>query len=231
MTWVPLSWELPADTVRTQARVSIVSRTGNGANRSGGVPSRMTDPTIADGADAPLDSSSLAWEVPEIAAVAILFAFLVIVVGGLATGFDVSASQQAPYFDPMENIWNAVQFGASWAEPLLAIVLLGVVGLCWWQVEAWSEEIEEASSEGFTALGHMQRARRISQWALGGLIVTAIGAVAGLAALIGFNIPSHPGQVVWSRVIGAGADTMATVVVVVAGIVTVNRLNRPHTDT
>jgi hypothetical protein len=190
----------------------------------------MTDPTMADGTEGPPHGSSLAWEVPEIAGVAILVAFLVIVVGGLATGVDVSTTQQAPYIDPMQSIWNAIQFGASWAEPLLAIVLLGVVGLCWWQVEAWSEEFE-ASAEDFTALGHMHRARQISHWALGGLIVTATGAIAGLTALIGFNIPTHPGQVAWSRVIGAGADTMATVVVLVAGILAVNRLQRRHADT
>jgi len=164
--------------------------------------------------------------------VAVLVAFFVIALGGLATGIDVSSSQQAPYLgDPMENIWNAIQFGASWAEPLLAIVLVGVVGLCWWQVEAWSEEIEEARPEGVVAVGHVRRARRISRWAVGGLIVMTMGAIAGFVAMIGFDVPSHPGRLAWSRVIGVGADTVATVVVVLMGLVVFNRLNRRDAST
>jgi hypothetical protein len=185
--------------------------------------------TNADDAEALPDGNSLPWEVPEIAAVAVLIAFAVIVVGGLAAGIYVSTTQQEQILDQAENIWNAVQFGASWADPLLAIALLGVMGLCWWQVEAWTEETEEVGPEDFTALGHIQRGRRISKWALGGLILAAAGAVAELGAQIGFDIPAH--SELWSRVIGLGADTIANVVVLIAGILVVNRLDRAETET
>ena len=191
----------------------------------------MTERTTEDRTDALPDGNSLAWEAPEITGGAILVAFFVTVVGGLAMEIDVSASQQAPFFDPMENVWNAVQFGSSWAEPLLAIILLGVVGICWWQVDTWSEELDEESQEGSVALGHLRRARCISQWALGGLILTATGSIAGLIALIGLNVPLHAGQVTWTRVIGVGAATAATVVIVVAGLVVVTRLIGPDTAT
>jgi uncharacterized membrane protein (DUF485 family) len=191
----------------------------------------MTDGIVSDATEALPQGGSVAWEVPEIAGVAVLVAFFVTVVGGLAMGIDVSVGQQAPYVDQMENTWNAIQFGASWAEPLLAIILLGVVGLCWWQVEAWSDELDEDTEEGLAAFGHLRRARQISRWALGALILTATGAVADLIALIGFNIPAHGGQVAWARVIGVGAATVATVVVVVAGLVVVTRLTRPDPDT
>jgi hypothetical protein len=185
--------------------------------------------TNGDETEAPPEGNSLPWEVPEIAAVAVLIAFAVIVVGGLAAGIYVSATQQVQILDQTENIWNAVQFGASWADPLLAVALLGVMGLCWWQVEAWTEQTEEVGPEDFTALGHIQRGRRISTWALGGLILVTAGAVAELAAQIGFDIPAH--SVVWSRVIGTGADTIANVVILVAGIVVVNRVDRADIET
>lgn len=188
----------------------------------------MTEHTISDasGIDA-LNGSSPAWEAPEIAAAAILVAFVSVVIGSLATAIDVSLSTQEAIIEPTTNIWNAIQFGTTWAEPLLAIILLGVVGLCWWQVEAWSEEIGAEAEGGPQALGHIRRARRISCWALGGLIITTVGAVAGIIALIGFNVSAHPGQVSWSRVFGAGAGVIADVVVAVAGVLMLKQLMLP----
>ena len=188
----------------------------------------MTQHTTSDGAGVDLpDGSPPAWEAPEIAAVAILVAFFAVVIGSLATAIDVSVSEQG-FIDPTMNIWDAIQFGTTWAEPLLAIILLGVAGLCWWQVETWSEESGSQTQDSSTALGHVRRARQISFWTLGGLIVTTVGAVAGIVALIGFNVSAHPGQVAWSRVIGAGAGVIADVVVSVAGGLVIKRLTVPN---
>jgi hypothetical protein len=191
----------------------------------------MTDDTTSRPSavgDAP--DGSPAWEVPEIVAVAVLIAFFATVIGALATGIDVSMATSPPFFDPMESVWNSIQFGTTWAEPVLAIILLGVVGLCWWRVAAWSEVRGADANNHSTALGHIQRARRISLWALSSLIITAVGAIAGIIALIGFNIPSHPGRIVWSRVFGAAAGVLADIVIVVAGALVLKRLVREGSE-
>jgi hypothetical protein len=177
------------------------------------------------------NNGALAWEVPEIVAVAILAAFFVIVVGALATGIYVITTQSPGLgVDPMANTWNAISFGASWAEPLLAVIVLGVIGLCWWQVEAWSEEIEADAEEPSGAFGHVRRARQISRWALLSLLVTAIGAVAGLIAQVGLNVLGHFGPVTWVRFIGVVASVIAVLIVAVAGLLVVQRLMDPDTQ-
>ena len=180
----------------------------------------------------PEDASgpSLPWEVPEIAAVGILVAFSMIVVGGVATGTDVSTGRQQPFVDQLENIWNAIEFGSSWAGPALAIVLLAVVGLCWWQVEAWSAESPTTPAEPSRAYDYIRRAQKISLWALASLVITVVGAMAGCVALVASNIPAHPGRVGWSRVIGVGAGLAAVIAVAAAGLLVVIRLMSPPAD-
>lgn len=171
----------------------------------------MTDHTTSGPTaigDAP--DGSPAWEAPEIVAVAVLIAFFAMVIGAL--------------------VWNSIQFATTWAEPLLAIIILGVVGLCWWRVEAWSRLLGTKANNDPNALGHIRRARRISLWALSGVIITAIGAVAGIIALVGFDIPSHPGRIVWSRVFGAGAGVLADITIAVAGVLVLNRLMRQASE-
>jgi len=72
----------------------------------------------------------LAWEVPEIAAVGILVATAVLIAGGVVAG--IVASRTSYGEGPPSRIaaTTAISFGATWAGPLLAFVLLGIVGLC-----------------------------------------------------------------------------------------------------
>jgi len=178
----------------------------------------------------PTHERRLAFEVPEAAAVAILVAFFAIVVGGLAAGIIASTAPQVP-LDQLQNAWNAITFGASWAEPLLAVALLGAVGLCWWQTQGWSEVLEadtETGDEVLEAVGHLRRARQIALWGLGGLVVTEIGAVVGFVAIVALNVSAHSGRLVWARVIGSGADLVAVVVISAGGFVVVTRLLRHY---
>ena len=161
----------------------------------------MTEPTTSEhsGVGAARDGGSPPWEAPEIVAVAILVAFFVVVIGALATGIDIGTTTSLPFSDPLMNTWNAVQFGTTWAEPLIAIILLGVVGLCWWQVDAWTDGTGADDEDAPTAFGHIRRARRISLWAVSSLIITTVGAIAGMVALVGYDVPAHTGRVVWDR--------------------------------
>ena len=190
---------------------------------------QTTSTEVPPESEDPAHERRLAFEVPEVAAGAILVAFFAIVIGGLATGVIASTAPQAP-LDPLQNAWNAVQFGTTWAEPLLAVALLGVIGLCWWQTQGWSEVLDTQSDDDqlSEAVGHLRRARQIALWGLGSLAVIDIGAVVGLVALIAFNVSSHSDRLVWARVIGNGADLMAVLVISAGGFVAVTRLLRHY---
>jgi hypothetical protein len=164
-----------------------------------------------------LDGSGqrLAWEVPETAAVAVLVAVGVLMAGGLVAGivaagtpFRIAAS-------------TAISFGATWAGPLLAIALLGIAGLCWWQSEAWGalSEPDEESKRTFEAVGHMQRAHRICQWTQIELLLICLGAV---ALVVSSTLLSTGGlsanAVSWARIIVQTANLLAVLAVASVGV-------------
>ena len=178
-----------------------------------GVPPDLFDPGQ--------DHAEVPWEVPEIAATAVLVAVGALIVGGLATGVLVANSAELPYAGLSQQTWNAIAFGTAWANPLVAIVLLGVMGLCWWRADRW---IERPDDEPRFAAGHLGRVRRIAVWAVVGLLISAVAAVASLAAVIGFNIPSHAPQLVATRVIPTAASAIGVIAVVSAGVATRRRI-------
>jgi hypothetical protein len=165
----------------------------------------------------------LSWEVPEIIGVAVVAVVGLLAAGGLGTGIARSVEFAPPngYSFPGASLetWNAVQFGAQWASPLIAALLLGVLGLCWWQLQAWSEVIESPDSDDDVAeaTGHMRRARRMARWTAAALLLTGAGSIAGFAAAVGANV-GEPGGV-WSIEIYAGAYLLAVLVLLAAAVV------------
>jgi len=171
-------------------------------------------------------NSALPWVGPEVVAVAVLVTVGLLALGGLAEGIYVATSNSQPFVDPFANVWNSITFGASWAEPLLALFLLGATGVCWWHVDRWSDDIDDSSGVLEPALGYIRRAQRIASWALGGLSLTVLGSVAGLIANIGIVVLSQSIGVADSRVIGAAASTTAVLAIGVAGSLVVRETRR-----
>jgi hypothetical protein len=180
-------------------------------------------PDIPD-ADSPddIDRSRvrLAWEIPEIAAVAVLMAVGALIVGGLVAGI-VASTPTYVGTSARFATGNAISFGAFWAGPPLAIALLGVVGLSWWQLETWraASEPDDERDQRAEAAGHMRRAHRISQWSQVALLLICAGAVAlvvssTLLSTGGVNSNSAD----WARVVVEAANLLAIVVVAGAGI-------------
>ena len=182
----------------------------------------MPDTPAADSTD-DIDSSAerLAWEVPETAAVAILVASGVLMVGGLVAGI-VASSPSYEGGTPLRIAAStAISFGATWAGPLLAVTLLGVVGLCWWQAEAWgaASELDDDRDQVVEAAGHMRRAHRISQWTRVELLLICAGAV---ALVVSSALMSTGGlgtnAVNWARIIVEVANLLAVLVVTGVGV-------------
>jgi hypothetical protein len=169
----------------------------------------------------------LPWAVPEVAGASILIAFGLLVLGGLVSGIDLAATNQPALGNSLIPIWTSVASGASWAEPLLAIALLGATGLCWWQADRWADDANDSED----ALAYIRRARSLGNWMLGALGFTALGSIASLVAAVGLDLPSNTGQVGWSRVTEACAVTIAVIAIAVGGLMIVRDIGQAVSTT
>ena len=115
------------------------------------------------------------------AGVAILVSLALLATGGLATGIAriITTENVFPGSD-IQVTWNSITFATQWASPVVAVLLLTVIGLCWWQLQAWSELIEspDPDDDPSDALRHIRRAHLMARWTLVGVALTALGAVA-----------------------------------------------------
>jgi hypothetical protein len=129
---------------------------------------------------------------------------------------------------------TAIQAGAEWADPLLAAILLGVLGVCWWHSQAWDQATEagEGEARSLAAARHVDRARLIGAWTQAALVVTVLGAVSLLLGVLveNSNQPNLP-SIVWSRDAYVAASSLAVVAISVAGIWAGRRLRDRFTST
>jgi hypothetical protein len=162
------------------------------------------------------------WDLPDIAAVAILLAFYVVVLGGLVAGILYTSNfDQSQIPDSNLTIGTAIQSGSGWASPIMAVVLLSVIAVCWWQSRP--QQIEELESEEFEGdepqLASFDDARAIRSRVIiyfvqvGFLLVTA-GAIASLVGQI-LLVSGISGQTK-AYFVTPGANCVA--VIVIAGV-------------
>ncbi len=147
----------------------------------------------------------------------------VLAVGGLATGIITITGRAMPLPTSTQVAALGIENGAAWAGPLLAIALLAVLGVAWWQARTCSDtpgdtengEVPESSAR-------LGRAWQLRRWAQVGLLLTSAGSVAGLAGTLissdtapgaGFGPPFE-----WSHDVLTGAYVLATLLVSAAGI-------------
>lgn len=164
--------------------------------------------------------SHLAWELPELAAVAVPVVVGILAVDGLVTGIIESTGYVGP--SVRQHVGSAIGQGAAWSGPIIAVLLLGALGACWWQREAWAEVAEHPDDEEMTkALDYLDRARVISRWVQGGMALVAIAAIAAFVGALLFNAPiAGPGsRYVWGRDVYAAGVLLATLLVTSIGLV------------
>jgi hypothetical protein len=161
--------------------------------------------------------ATLSWEVPEIAAVVVLVAFGALTVGGLVAGIIFSTSTDGGFPATRQITGEAITFGAAWAGPLLAIALLGVVGLSWWLIETWGEagDEEPRQFDDLEVQGRMWRAWRIGMAAQIALILTVGGSIAALVGTVMGSLGGGPQN--WSRFVIEGASVIGVLVLAVGG--------------
>lgn len=191
--------------------------------------SLMTNrPPVGSAPDEEDDTPSRsAWELPEIVAVSVLVAFFGLVVGGLVTAIVVGTTPIEPS-PGNQLVGEAIQLGAEWADPLLTALLLAVLGLCWWQFQAWAAAAETTSDDEQTSevLDHLRRARLITIWTQAALALTALGSVALFAGgiLTDTGLGTAVPRTIWARDIYAAASVLAVFVLVGVGLLVGKRL-------
>jgi hypothetical protein len=190
----------------------------------------MTNVPIADEPTTTADDvgpSAPAWEFPEIVVVVILCGVVLLGVGGLATG--IARSFAAPSTFPSgfdrQFVGDSVQLGSNWASFVLAAVLLGLMGVCWWNLNEWEPEEDQVQSSGeiTQTQGHLRRGCVIIVATQATLVLTSAGALAALVGAI-LAYQSGSGVELWSTYFNVGAGTLAVLIVATTGVLLGRRL-------
>lgn len=174
---------------------------------------------MADRARSPVpgeDDGPVAWIVPEIASLGVLVLAALLAAGGLATGIVSVLGSQQDALTGTQLTGQALENGASWGGALLAVALVGVLGVAWWQAGTYAAP----GDPDLEAATRLWRAWQLRRFALIGLLLTAAGAVAGFVGVLitTLNVPLGVPPINWARDILEGASTLATVLVAAVGI-------------
>lgn len=161
------------------------------------------------------NGETTAWEVPELAAAAAMVAVGLVVVSELLSGVLSSLAQTGPVATS-STVGTDVELSTQWAEPVLCLVLLVVMGVCWWQVTGWSE-VGEQDAPG-EAQGHIARGLSLARWTAGGLLTLIVGAT---ASFVGAVVAAHsePLKLAWAQGTGRAGNLLAVLAVAVVALV------------
>jgi hypothetical protein len=179
------------------------------------------------------------WELPEIVAGSILFAFSALAVGGIASGIAAAASNSNE-FPVGESAAQILAQATSWAGPFEAFMVLVALLVIWLQADRWSavlEQYDEQDEEQYEdetdeapeldeeaeldelweeAVKHLLRGRALTLWAAGLTSVIAAGAI---VLTISDDIDQGSGGgFVWPLRISTFGELVATLVLSAAGI-------------
>jgi hypothetical protein len=165
----------------------------------------------------------LRWDAPELVVVAILVATAILIVAGVVAGFVIGTSTAQPGTGSIVAL--ATQYATeTWAGIITAVLMLGSLGLCWWQHGAWLDSAESAPNEARAGIG---RARRLAVLAMTGLLLAILGSVASLVGRLDAvqSFGSQSVAAVWAPGI---AEILGTVALAVAGLLIGGRIIGPR---
>ena len=165
------------------------------------------------------------WDIPEFATAAVLAAIAVIIAGATVAGIAVGASQIGGPSGTGETVGADMQYAAQWADILVAIALLAVSGICWWQTEGWVEASTGGGGghDGEWARDHLRRVGAIGVATQVELVLTGVGALAGFVGAILFYGSVPAGSDAWTRDILPAANLVAVLAVATAGMLITRR--------
>ncbi len=118
-----------------------------------------------------------------------------------------------------QTVGASIEFGSLWATVVLAVVLLGLIGVCWWHLGEWERGPEDDEPTQITAeaLGHTLRTRGIVLWVQVMFVITAAGAIAELVGAVMERFGTG-GVASWASDFDTGANTLAVLAIAVTGV-------------
>jgi len=161
-----------------------------------------------------------AWELPELAVVAILVSFGLLAIAGAI--FGIFFNGRLLGFRSNE-IWVAVEYAVRWVNATTAALLFGATAICWWQYGQWTTASRAVDDSAVVA--HVRRLQQLTRWlriAFGLVIVASVaGAVASIVVSNG-----SPGLLTsdWTNDTQAILTALAADVIATVGFVAAARV-------
>jgi hypothetical protein len=167
------------------------------------------------------------WEIQEIATVALLLVVAVGAVSGVAGGIVATDGTGSGPFG-REAISEALLQSTLWAGVLIAFLVISALGLVWWQVDGWTDALEdlghdragagpvEEADESDEAVAHIRRGRALGTWGAVSLLVIAMAAVGGLVGVV-LQERTIPSSLDWQELISSAGSALATVILAGVG--------------
>ncbi len=182
------------------------------------------------------------WEIQEIVAVALLGAIAVVAVTGVASGIISNTVHVGHLFS--EPAGQALIESTQWAGLLTAFVLLCALALVWWQVDGWTDALDDLADDGSRSSGegdavadidearrHVRRNRSLTTWAGVLLVITAVAAVALVVGVVIQQTPVVPSALDWNEIVSFGGQSLATTILAGAGLYAVRRVRTQCDET
>lgn len=173
----------------------------------------MTDINVASELDDREEHVRFPWTVPEIGVAGVELAIAALIVGGVAAGIVLGVSLPGSG----SVVAMAAQYATLWAGVVVSTLLLGAIGVCWWQrAKIGTPNADEDRARDAT--WRLWRVRRLALGAMAELLLSMLGSIASLVGRLGELVPGDGAQSVAGVWLPGIADIVGTVVIGLAGL-------------
>jgi hypothetical protein len=174
------------------------------------------------------------WEIQELAAVAFLSAIAIVTIAGVASGVVGDTGLNQTGAPVAEVLLDATR----WAGVDVAFLVVAALGLIWWQVDGWSEALDDDGEDDpddpddpgverviEEAVRHIGRNRALFTWAGVLLLVISMAAVGLMVGVVLEQSPPSP-SMNWQQWLSAGGNLLSTLILTGFGVYAVAHLWR-----
>ena len=184
--------------------------------------------------EAPPASARAPWEIQEIAAGALVLVVGVVAVSGVAAGI-LGGTGATEGSSGVQTAAQTLLQATQWAGAFTAFLLVCALGLTWWQVQGWSDALDDIGNEDRNednsptgadeARRHIVRNRALTRWAVLGLVICSLAAV---GMLVGVVLQTSPPEssLKWQEWLSTGGAALATLILAGVGVLAVIRVWR-----
>jgi hypothetical protein len=150
--------------------------------------SEQIDETSPASESVNIEMPDAAWELPELAVIAILASIGLLAIAGAVNG--IFYGGQLLGFQG-ETFWFALLSAVRWVDASTAALVLGGVGVCWWQYGQWTNALRPSDSHA--VLSHVRRLHILTRGLRIAFGLMIVASIAGVVAAIVIST-STPGQ-------------------------------------